>query len=285
MRSFLLLLLLFAIFSLSAQADRHERYAYQRFGQASPGDTLFALGDMVNVRATPDAAAGITGTLSIGTRVIVDSVVEAGYTQRGFTAPWYRVSYALAGKKASGFVWSGMLTHIFLQSPSVKGLSFLMGAAGFVPDIEDPYFGKFSVQVRVVRNGAEVAQVVFEALGLPGHIYAGLTLGDQGVAGTKELLLLSSSGEACGVPGGEILVIWDGKTLFKAGEANCMSDVPVFHEENWVFPGEPKGKKGFIVWNMKQGEYIEDENGEYQERVEAQSEKRFGWNGTKLVKK
>lgn len=285
MRSFLLLLLLFAIFSLSAQADRHERYDYQRFGQASPGETLFCLGNNLNVRAEPDAAATVTGTLPVGSQVTVKNISEKHFVQRGFSAPWYEVEYTLGGQTASGFMWSGMLTHIRVKSATTDGLYFLMGPALFTPDKEDPSFGRFGVQVRAVLNGAEAGKVEFDAIGQPGHIFAGITVGDQGIAGTKELLLLNSSGESCGVAGGESLVVWNGKALFYAGKTKTVVDAPVFFEEAWVFPRESGGQAGCIVWTMKQGEYIEGENGESQERLDAQSQKRFVWNGTKLVKK
>ena len=280
---------IFAAISMvaTAFAQRDTMPIYQGWGLQSSNidNPAYCLADKVNVRDKPNNAAKIIANLPIGTPVTIIEKKEEPpkFKTNGLEAPFLQVRFTENGATKTGYIWGGLLTQTKIQSIDDPSVYFLMGASKVVTKKEDDYeWSNITAQIRAVKNGTELSKVEFETGASAYHSFAGLSAGKHGLTNVKDVLLMETTGSACGEPNNTMMIMWNGQKLIYASINKSMSDVPMFYREEWIFPNEKGGKPNQIIWTALGGEYAEEEGGK--DKIDTNKKVVYKWNGSKLVK-
>lgn len=287
MRNVLSFLLMTTLLATNiATAQEVEPY-YTGYSQYEPGYIGNLLADKVNVRKTPSAKGEVLTTLPIGTDLEVKEVSDQTYAANGHQSPWYLVDFTHDGKKQSGYVWGGLISEVGAPSEDnqlPEGLEFVYGIekiteqkvkTTFEGEVIEETNHTILLQVRAVLNGKELSKITFES---PSVITStnNLTIyGNKGIDGIKNVLQFQFSGNACGVPSGDVYVFWDGTRLQHVRTTDSFADAPIYVIESLVFPNEEGGKKGKILLQTISA----NEEGEEKTKTET-----YTWTGSTLKK-
>lgn len=249
---------------------------YQQFQQ---GKTYHLLADKVNIRSTASTSGSIVATLPIATQVTFERWNSSQLTIGGYTAKWAKISFIHPTKnqKVIGYVWGGFISESLIKSKANPSLSFVYGISKVKKD--EDHGETVILQMRVVKNKTEIDRIIFKAVG-PVHInHSGTTLGDRGVKGIKEIVMLDFSQEMCGGAFGQVVLFWDGQKMHHAKLLRDGADAPFYWEESLVYPNDKGGKPNRIIFKTEEGG--ENDNGQEYSEVKTYD---YYWTGTKLEK-
>ena len=230
------------------------------------------IGNKVRVRAKPDTKADAIAELSIGSEITPTQQTDARMTQDGVEAPWYKITFSKEGKKTDGYVWGNLIAKGFAVSKD--GLVFLYGIG---PVKKDQNFEQFTSQVRVARDGKELAKLVIPE-GVPFASRAEMKVyGSRGFTGVQNIMSVHFMQEYCGGKGNTMYVFWNGKELNSVHSTIDGADAPVYATETLTFPDDKGGKADQL--------FVVREHGDHDNPKAKQIEKFWmQWNGKKLVK-
>ena len=243
-----------------------------------------------NIREKPNATATVVAKLAIATKVKIEQITGDTLTLNGFPAPWCKVSFLQQGKKMTGYIWGGTLAFSALESKddhaddALNGIVYLVGISKF--DIKNQ---NVVLQVRVAKNGVEIAKTEFKTVGDLGHFIDMERFYDQGLKKVKDVLMINSYYPACGYGSGENLVFFTGKALIRVLETSNMSDGGAFYaKEDILLPQEKGGITGhlLVVSDTVEMEEKEVRKDVFESSISKQEYKMtiYKWNGEKLVK-
>lgn len=230
------------------------------------------IGNKVRVRAKPDTKAEAIAELSIGSEITPTAQTDTKLTQDGVEAPWYKVTFSKEGKRTEGYIWGNLIAKSF--SVSKEGLVFLYGIG---PVKKDQGYEQFSSQLRVAKDGKELAKLIV-AEGVPFASRAEVKAhGSRGFSGVQNVISVHFMQEYCGGKGNTVYFFWNGKTLSMVHSTIDGADAPVYAIETLTFPDDMGGKSDQL--------YIVREHGDHDNPKDKKIEKFWlKWNGKKLVK-
>ena len=257
-------------------------------GETSVGVECYTLVTDANIREKPNATANVVSKLPIATKVIIEKITTDTLTLNGFPAPWCKVNYTLQGKKMSGYIWGGTLAFATWTSTDeydkdMKGLVYLVGISKF-----DGKNLNTILQVRVAKNGVEIAKTEFKTAGDVGYYLDIEHFGGQNLKNLKDVFEVKSYYPACGYGSGKNLLFFTGKTLNRVLETSDNADGGVFYSnENALLPTDKGGIDGHVLVVSDTVEFEEKEvKGIVETKIHKQDYKvtLYKWNGEKLLK-
>ncbi|MCE5300420.1 MAG: hypothetical protein LLG37_06055 [Spirochaetia bacterium] len=234
------------------------------------GSTAYIFWNTANVFKKGNASSEIIATLTLGTPVTVDPMMEGEtdytkltyYEQKGYKGPWYKVTWVDAeGVTASGYTWGGNLSKAAISfniDNNNKPELIMMGITGAERDDEDGFTK--NARVKLVKDGRTISFTDFDAPHTsaddPGGkqflFSAGMSITNpRGF--TPPFLLLrvrffdvseeQNSGDA-------YFIIKDGKVAYAfTMEEQCRDGVCIKHDITYpsVIPGRPGSKPNHLV--------------------------------------
>ncbi len=236
----------------------------------NPGFTSNHVVTWVNnatLRKEPSKSSAAITTLPIGT---VCNLIEQGKDTveiAGIQSPWY----FLEANGYTGWIWGGLMTKFCVGSNVDPEVKFLLGYQLYDDIKDDSVFLTF-VQIRVVKNQQELANISFPLLE---PMYEYQNVGSKGLEGVHDIISLYQTGESCGHFSGSSLVIWDGKKLLEPLVIGGVPDGDYGVWDSPIFPSDIEGQQGYLILDSE--DYIdysslEDEQlGNVMERISKQT--------------
>jgi hypothetical protein len=247
------------------------------------GKSYFTFVSDANLREKSSTQSAVVGKLPIATPVEILSVSTDSFVQRGVRLPWVKVRTTEASPK-TGYVWGGFLALASIQTPNDEytpnaGVQYLTGVSAY-----DENKHQLTVQVRVAKDGKELAKSEFNTSGDLSY-YPTFSVDFQPFQKVKAVISVNYFYPACGYPSGNNLLFWtENGALSRVLETSSVSDGGVFYDsEEAIMPGQPGGIGDHVVVVRDHSEFTEKGNDL------VRSKQNYGiviykWNGTKLVK-
>lgn len=231
------------------------------------------IGDKARVRSAPDSKAKVLAELAIGSEVVPLVQTDSSMTGEGVSAPWYKVRYKKGNKTAEGYIWGKLIARTFALSKS--GELFLFGTGRRQEQVTEGT--EFTSQVRVVRDGEEIARLeVKDGAPFEAKFASQLTNG-RGLEKVKNIFAVKFLQEYCGGKGNTLFFFWDGSKLLHAHSSIEGFDAPHYAREKQIFPADKGGRKGVVI--------LEQEYGNHDDPAETKKETVvLKWNGKRLEK-
>lgn len=286
------MMMLMASFGAFAQEDTLNS-AYGTFSpwanidETKPASAYTLVTD-ANVRDKPSTTATTIAKLPIATLVNIEQVTADTLKLNGFRAPWCKVSYTLAGKKQSGYLWGGTLsfvTYVIKDEYDAErnGMTYLVGVANVVDE------GKWTIQVRAARNGKEINKTEFVVNADAGFYANIIDHGSLGFDKVKDVFSVNIYYPACGYGNNYYLMALTDNKLSRVLDCSSMSDGGVFYSsEDYILPGDKGGIQDHVMVVSSSAEFEEkqDKDGQYMPIKTKQSMgvKIYKWTGDKLQK-
>ncbi|PHN07060.1 hypothetical protein [Flavilitoribacter nigricans] len=260
-----IIVLLIGYQSAQAQFDTPHR----PYGTFEPGETVLLFGDRVNLRDAPHTQGKVVAQLPLAQLLRVQSI-GASAMINGLNFPWLEIETEWEGRTQRGWLWSGLVSH--LSRKGNQGEWFLLGASSAEGD-------EITTELRVVKDGALLAQLAFPAIGELGHYLELKVSGGHSVPGVLHLIQPSFAYEACGYTNGEANIFWDGRKLHDLGHTRNWADAGFgYMFEEYRMPDHGEGLPDRILWIKEESKNDEMGNG-----VMTRTTKALHWNGTRLV--
>lgn len=205
--------------------------------------------DETNVRQNPDLKSPIIGKLSMGQIVTVLEETKHVLLLGKRSAHWYKIRFDNPqGEKEIGYIW---VANLSIGYRYYQGYDFLLG-------VESSVNNSIVLSVKVLRDN-KLLQVIHhdiddnvESLSWVSFKWLEST---KGLAKPVDNILVAEvSGEACGVPGFTMNMLWDGEKLTSLPLLMNVGDAGVFyHTEDYIFPNDEGGEKGYIILKTEEG--------------------------------
>ncbi len=246
----------------------------------NPQDTVYLLGENVNLRSDTSIAANVITRLNVGENVVIlgRSVLPLTLNER--TEHWYKVK-SLRLKK-EGYVWGGLLSCVTAKE---KDLLFLMNKVAVSNS------KKMTIEIRAVRENK-----IQHTIAVPDFPYENHELGEfflssevynnRGLSDYQNIIRFGSSLETgmCDVIGTntQLYLLWDGKKMTPLPLIEAWADGCTFgsyYGSAYIFPSDPDGKPDVILQRSQNGECDEEEI-EYTRTV---SVRKLVWNGKRFI--
>jgi hypothetical protein len=242
-----------------------------------------------NVRDKPSTTANVVAKLPIATTIQVESVTSDTTKLNGYSAPWCKVSYSLNGKTQSGYLWGGILAGAAYEvnadyDESRHGLVYMAGVSSV-----NEKDNKWTMQVRVAKNGVELAKTEYAVNADVGYSIQLTNLGSLGFKNVVDAIACNVHFPACGYGSYDNLLFFTGKKISSVLSTSSMADGGAFYDdEDYILPADKGGIQDHIlvVRSMAEMEDKEIKPGVYETLMIKQeySIKLYKWQGDKLVK-
>lgn len=243
-----------------------------------------------NVRAQPNISAATVSKLPIATKVKIEQVSGDSLSVSGFKAPWCKISYTLGGQKQTGFIWGGMLAFVMYEledeyDKSRNGLVYLAGISSV-----DTKKNKWTLQVRVAKNGTEIARTEFQSQGDVGYYASLRSYGNLEFKNVTDVIEFKTYYPACGYASSENLLFLTKNNKIQRGlETSDIADGGVFYaNEDYILPNEKGGIYNHIMVVNTAAEFDSKDlpDGSYESILKEQnySVQIYKWLGDKLMK-
>ncbi len=288
-------IMFFLLGSLTLLAQEQENIA---LGSLSPWNlteegkktTCFTAVTDGNVRDKPNTSGVSVAKLPIASKVTIESITTDTTTLNGYTAPWCKVSYSLAGKNQTGYIWGGILASVAYEvkdeyDEARKGLIYVAGVSSVTGKDEK----KWNIHIRAVRNGVELAKTEISLLADIGYYAQIKNLGSLGFNNAIDAIDYNCNYPACGYASISNLIVFTGKKLSPVLEITNISDGGVFYSsEDYLLPSDKGGIQNHVILIKSSAEFEEKENkkGDYEQVLNKQdySIQLYKWTGDKLQK-
>lgn len=275
-----LLALFYLTFSVFAQDVDEWQRADGSLEGFTVGSKWYTFVTDANVRSGPSTTASVVGKLPIGTQITVEEVSTETLVQRGVKLPWLKVNTPI-GK---GYVWGGFMALASIQTPAGDGYPnagtlYLTGVSAY-----DETKHEIMVQVRVAKDGKELAKSEFSTTGDLSY-YPSFEVTFEPFTNVKATLSVNYYYPACGYASGNNLLFWtSNNTLTKVLETSSVSEGGVFYSsEEWILPTQRGGIGDHILVTKDDSEFKE-KGDDYVRTKQTFSIVVHKWNGTKLIK-
>lgn len=240
--------------------------------------TVYLLGDSINIRKTPGTDGAVMTRLPIGSPLVILDKSEVASRIGGLLMPWYLVSF---NGSEQGYVWGGKIALNSFRSNKDPDIVFHFGISHHSGDIA-------TFQIRVEKDHKELQRLRFKGLGTEYKRHTCINISNKGLNGVDDILQVDAYGEFCGDMAGSIVFFWTGTELLPAGRLYDLFDGPYFDREFFVYPSDMDGEKETVIYREQSGEIITDEEGygnwsRYNVVYEKNSSRRLYWNGRELV--
>lgn len=119
----------------------------------------------------------------------------------------------------------------------------------------------YLVTLKIVQGGRIIAR---SSLVTPddesANFSAGRVMSGMGLTNVQNIIVLTFSGEACGIPTYDYYLAWTkNNQLVRFPDKTNIGEAGLFyHMETFTFPNEKNGKPDMIVWNMTTEEATDD---------------------------
>jgi hypothetical protein len=281
-----LLLFLFVCIShqLFAQDFRDMRSWSLYMNGADTADR-YVFADTAYIRISPDTKQPPLDTLLAGDNITVTAATTKSLTIRGLEGPWLKIAYTKNGEYRKGYIWQGLVSC----SPMRRGdLKFVYGIERRADGIavygnKRDTFPQYLVRLKIVQNGALLAkasQVIDDDESA--NFSYGKVMSGMGLTNVQHIIVLSFSGEACGIPTNDYYFAWtkEGQLIQLPSKTNTGDAGAYYHSEAFTFPNEKNGQPDMIVWNMEEAEATDklDKDGMNVMKVTDKKSKRYIWD-------
>lgn len=279
-------ILTFVAIALSASGQVAENADAWMYSQGTlegfaPGTQYFTLVTDANLRAEPGTASKVLAKLPIASRVTVENVSDATFSQKGVTLPWVKV---ITEKNGTGYIWGGFLALAAIVTPDDeympnRGVIYLTGVSAYSEANHT-----LSIQVRIAKDGKELAKTEFSTQGDLSY-YPSVEVAFPPFDGLNSILKVNYYYPACGYPSGNNLLFWQKSgTLARVLETVSVSDAGVFYDsEEMILPNE-KGGIGDHILVTKDVSQFEEKGEDMVRTSQSISLRLYKWTGTKLIK-
>ncbi len=233
----------------------------------------------MNLRTAPSTSSEVVTKLPIGTEVRVIEVTNKDLELNNFKSKWVKVRVVSANNlsEAIGYIWGGLLAYDKHESSQDKEVYFLFGMSKVD---KGSYSDKIIFQIRAVKGNKELSKIEFEGIGSFQTSVNFLVSAHKGLNNVTNIITVDFSEDFCGGANGLVYVFWDKSNLHYVKTLSSGFDAPYFHNEEFYFPGDEKGKSGRIIFHTESGEHKfegdSDIEYDFQETIE------YIWTGTEL---
>ncbi len=272
------ILLLLGFLSLNvATFSQEDEEEYQIPYEFEVGQTVYLLGDSVNIRKSADLNAEVVTKLPIGSKLKIISKSDKVTRLNNFDMPWY---YVEINKKQKGYVWGGKIAMASCRSTENPDIVFHFGIEKATAD------GEGILQIRVEKGNKQLQALSFEGFGRVTKRHTFTNHGNRGLKSVNDVLYVDGFGEFCGDGGGAVALFWADNKLIFVKQLWDMFDAPVFGSQRFLFPADMEGEKDRIILREEAGEYVDDENDPTESKIVYSQDEttRYKWNGKELVK-
>ena len=242
-------------------------------------DDRYIFADTAYVRVTPDTKQPPADTLFAGDDITITEITSNVLTIRGLKGPWLKISYTKNGESKTGYIWQGLISCPPLRRGDVKFVY------GIERRADSNTIKRFQVVLKVVQKGSVVAKTSFLTWDDESANFSeGKVMSGMGLTNVSNFVVLTFSGEACGIPTYDYYIAFTKSTqLVRFPIKENIADAGVFyHEETFTFPSEKNGKPNKVILNKKSEEVTEkiDQNGDPVFKTTEKKTEQYAWNGT-----
>ena len=271
-------------FSISAFSQNAENVANGRsFGNFEVGDTSFTLVSDANVRDKPATSGAVIAKLTIGTPLKIEKVTTDSLTIKGVRAPWYQVSFTSENKKKNGYLWGGFIAAVFMSDTDYKTNEVYWYLGGISALDEKNY--KLTSQLRVAKNGQQIAALEFQTVGDMGY-YPKIELsGNNSFTNIKQVISYGLNFGACDYAQGDYLIfLTKNNQLQKIAETTSSSGAGTgYATETYILPSHRGGIYNHILMT-EDSAAMEEKGDDFLIKDQKFKMSLWKWNGSKLVK-
>ncbi len=284
----LLFLFTFAIQTLHAQEQPHFPDMRSWMINAGYPTDRYIFADTAFVRMSPGIKGAPLDTLFAGDNITVTDVTEKTLTIRGINGPWLKIDYVKNGEQKNGYIWQGLVSCAPLRRGDTK---FIYGIERRADSIHldgtnTDTIRRFLVSLKVVQQGSIVAKAsIITPDDESANSSTGKLMSGMGLSNVQNVVVLSFSGEACGIPTYDYYFAWTstGRLLCLPGKVNIADAGAFYQTETFTFPNEKNGKPDMIVWNMTTEEATDkvDKDGNNIMKTTDKKSASYTWDGAK----
>ncbi len=246
----------------------------------------YIFSDTAFIRSSPSTKQAAIDTLVAGDNINVTAITDKQLTIRGLNGPWLKISYNKYGEQRSGYVWQGLISCTPMRRGDIK---FVYGVerradSTFINESKaKDTIHRFFIRLKVVQNGGIIAK---SSVITPDDESAGYCTGKvmsgMGLTNVQNIVVLSFSGEACGIPTYDYYFAFTKDSqLVKFPDKTNIGDADVFyHSEEFIFPNEKGGQPDMVIWNMRTEEATDkvDKDGLYIMKTTEKGKVTYIWN-------
>jgi hypothetical protein len=298
MKYLFLTFLLFVSFLSFSQNEEYDRIwknmppSFNRFYSDVQGEKIdyskerlinfetYVFADTLFVRKTPNLKSSVQDTIFVGDDVkIIDGGEIFKIGNREF--PWFKISYTNSSNvKQTGYAWGGLLSFKALRRGNTK---FVYGIPKIiVKGKKNNNITESIVQVKAVENKQTIAKIDMTINSESSGLSNAIILNGSNLTNISNILLVSFSGEACGIPTYHFYLLWDGKQFYQAPKSESIADAGVYHEGySLIFPSEKGGIKDKVIQNYTLEQVIDEEKNKYKRK---NAKTIYSWTGSEFVK-
>jgi hypothetical protein len=276
-------LLLTFTFSIAFGQDASNVANGRSFGNFEVGDTSFTLVSDANVRDKPATSGAIVAKLNIGTWLKIEKATTDSLTIKGIRAPWYQVSFTSENKKKSGYLWGGFIAAVFMSDMDYKTNEVSLYLGGVSAFDEKNY--KLTSQLRVAKNGQQVAVLEFPTVGDMGYYPKIELTGSNSFKNVKQVISYGMNFGACDYAQGDYLIfLTKNNQLQKVAETTSASGAGTgYSTETYILPSHRGGINNYILMT-EDSAAMEEKGDDFEIKDQKFKVSLWKWNGTKLVK-
>lgn len=253
------------------------------FGNFEVGDTSFTLVADANVRDEAKTSGVVIAKLSIGTALKIEKVTTDSLTLKGVRMPWYQVSFVHDKIKKKGYLWGGFIAAVFMVDTDYKTNENYLYLGG-ISAYDDKKF-KLTSQLRVAKNGQQIAVLEFPTVGDLGYAPKIELTGNNSFTNVKQVISYGMNYGACDYPQGDYLIfLTKNNQLQKVVETTSASGAGTgYSSETYLLPSQRGGINGHIIMT-EDSAAMEEKGDDFQIRDQKFKLSLWKWNGAKLVK-
>lgn len=281
-----LLFVLFACFSQVVLAQEAPYFEDMRVWSLNGEDSVrHIFADTAFIRISPDTRQLPIDTLLAGDDVTITQITDKSLTLKGLKGPWLQVRYIKDGITKDGYIWQGLIGCSPMRRGDVKFIYAVDRRAdsSYVLEGTKEISKRFLIRLKVVQKGKILAS---GSLITPDDESASYStakvMSGMGLTGVQNIITLTFSGEACGIPTYDYYFGWtkEGKLVRFPDKTNVGDAGAYYHSETFTFPNEKNGKPDMIVWNMTTEEATDnlDKDGNNIMATTEKGEKQYVWD-------
>jgi hypothetical protein len=238
---------------------------------------VYTLSEGVTIRQQPSSKSKIVATLPVASELSLVSATSGDKLLRGYKAQWLKVSFTSEGMSKKGYVWQSLTTKDIVYNDETI---FLFG----IQSIKSQYVVYY--QVVAVADNSEISRISFKGIGSLGTCHS-LSIGDnRNIEDLESILTINFRDERCSKDFGDIILFWNGKSLYLTATLETELANPDVDETTLIYPTDKGGKKNSVIFKrFVEVPFVEETKGSEKGKVHKEEQlEEFLWNGQRLVK-
>ncbi|MCW3464146.1 hypothetical protein [Chitinophaga nivalis] len=255
--------------------------------QIQAGDSRYVFTDTAYVRTGADTRQAIADTLFAGDEITIREITDKPLTLKGFTAPWLQITYKKDSVEKTGFLWQGLISFTQMRRGDTR---FVFGVdRRFVKTVKEGgetyEESEYLIKLKAVVAGQLLSAMQRRGGGDGSFSYAeSKVMSGLGLTNVKNIVVLTLSGEACGVPTNYFYYAWmNDNRLVALPDRSDVGDADVYyHSEKFLFPAEKGGQPDQILLTIEEGTNEDDKRDKAGNAIMTikKSSKQYTWDGT-----